>query len=45
MKKTYSLRLDEDLVQEIEKIAETENRNFSNMVETILKKEIFKRTK
>lgn len=31
-----SLRLKTDIISEIEKIAEKENRSFTNMVETIL---------
>ena len=35
-KKTYSFRLEETVVEKIRMYAQEENRNFSNMVETIL---------
>mgnify|MGYP000775869627 CR=1 FL=1 len=35
-KKTYSFRLDEELAEKIRSYARMENRNFSNMIETIL---------
>ncbi|MBQ1264722.1 MAG: ribbon-helix-helix protein, CopG family [Oscillospiraceae bacterium] len=37
-KKTVSVRLDEDLIAKIRTLAEKENRSFSNLVETVLKK-------
>ena len=37
-KKTYSFRLEDELVEALRKLAEKENRKLSNMVETILKK-------
>ncbi len=37
-KKTVSVRLDEDLIAKIRALAEKENRSFSNLVETVLKK-------
>ena len=37
-KKTYSFRLEDELVEELRKLAAQENRTLSNMVETILKK-------
>lgn len=35
-KKTYSFRLEEDLVEQLRIYAKEENRNLSNMIETIL---------
>ena len=37
-KKTYSFRLEDELVEALRQLAEMENRKLSNMVETILKK-------
>jgi len=37
-KKTYSFRLEDELVEALRQLAEKENRKLSNMVETILKK-------
>lgn len=37
-KKTISIRLDDEMIQELQLLAKKENRNFSNLVETILKK-------
>lgn len=34
-----TMRLDVEVIKKIEKLAERENRNFTNMVETILKNE------
>lgn len=34
-----SLRLDVEVIKKIDKLAKRENRNFTNMVETILKSE------
>ena len=42
-KKTYSFRLDEELAEKIRVYAQMENRNFSNMVETILLQSVAKR--
>lgn len=36
-KKVYSIRLEEELVEDLRKYAKLKNRNFSNLVETILK--------
>lgn len=36
--KAKTIRLDPSVIEKIEKLAEVENRNFSNMVETILLK-------
>ena len=35
-KKVYSFRFDEDMIDKLRVYAEAENRNLSNMVETIL---------
>lgn len=35
-KKTYSFRLEEDLVEQLRVYAKEEHRNLSNMIETIL---------
>ena len=35
-KKVYSFRLEEDLVEQLRVYAKEENRNLSNMIETIL---------
>lgn len=35
-KKTYSFRLEENLVEQLRVYAKEENRNLSNMIETIL---------
>lgn len=37
--KIKSMRLDAEVINKIELLAERENRNFTNMVETILKNE------
>lgn len=37
-KKTISIRLDDEMIRELQLLAKKENRNFSNLVETILKK-------
>jgi predicted transcriptional regulator len=37
-KKTKSIRLDEDLIEALEKIAGSENRSLSNLIETVLKR-------
>jgi len=39
-KKVYSVRLDEELLNELKTIAKDENRTLSNLVETVLKKYI-----
>lgn len=36
-KKVYSFRLDENLVNNLKIIAESQNRSLSNLIETILK--------
>lgn len=35
-KRTYSVRLDEQMVEKLRAYAKEENRNLSNMIETIL---------
>lgn len=40
MKKIISMRIDEDLYKQIKKLADLQNRNFSNFVETVLKEYI-----
>lgn len=40
-KKLVALRIDQDLYKKILQLAKDENRNFSNMTETILKKTIY----
>ena len=37
-KKVLSIRLDEEFIDELKKIAKSENRNLSNLIETVLKK-------
>ena len=37
-----TLRLKTEVVEKIQKLADLENRNFTNMVETILIREIYK---
>lgn len=44
-KKTYSVRLDEELAEKIKQYAAADNRNFTNMVETILMQYIAEREK
>lgn len=44
-KKTYSVRLEEELAEKIKRYGALENRNFTNMVETILQKYISEREK
>lgn len=44
-KKTYSVRLDEELAEKIRQYAASENRNFTNMVETILLQYVAEREK
>lgn len=36
--KLKTMRLQEDVVKKVEALAEKENRNFTNMVETLLKR-------
>jgi len=36
-KKVLSLRLDEEFIKELRKIAKEENRSLSNLIETVLK--------
>ncbi len=38
--KTKTLRLKESIIERIEEMAQEENRNFSNMVETLLMKAV-----
>lgn len=38
-KKTKTLRLEPNLIKKLEDLAEQENRNFNNLVETILMRE------
>lgn len=42
-KKVYSFRFDEDMIDKLRVYAEAENRNLSNMVETILLQYLSKR--
>ena len=42
-KKTYSFRLEENLVEQLRVYAKEENRNLSNMIETILLQYVSKR--
>ena len=42
-KKVYSFRFDEDMIDKLRFYAEAENRNLSNMVETILLQYLSKR--
>ncbi len=44
-KRTYSVRLNEDLAEKIREYGQLENRNFANMVETILLQYIADREK
>lgn len=44
-KKVYSLRLNEELAEKIRQYGQLENRNFANMVETILLNYIAEREK
>lgn len=44
-KKVYSLRLNEELAEKIRRYGQLENRNFANMVETILLNYIAEREK
>lgn len=44
-KKTYSMRIDSEVAEKVRQYALLENRNFSNMVETILLKYIAQREK
>ena len=44
-KRTYSVRLNEELAEKIRQYGLLENRNFANMVETILLKYIAEREK
>jgi len=39
-KKTVSIRLDDELIERLKQLAEKENRNLSNYIETVLKKYI-----
>ena len=42
-KKTYSFRLEENLVEQLRVYAKEENRNLSNMIETILLQDVSNR--
>ena len=44
-KKTYTFRLNEEVAEKIRMYGQMENRNFANMVETILKNYISEREK
>lgn len=44
-RKVYSLRLNEELAEKIRQYGQLENRNFANMVETILLQYIAEREK
>lgn len=37
MKEKYTFKLDPELIEDLRKIAEKENRAFNNLVETVLK--------
>lgn len=39
-KKTKTIRMQPDLIEDLEKLALQENRNFNNLVETILTKAV-----
>ena len=39
-KQVLSMRLDEDVIEELKRLAEQENRTLSNYIETLLKKHI-----
>jgi len=39
-KQVLSMRLDEELIEKLKKLAESENRTLSNYIETLLKKHI-----
>ena len=40
MKKLYSMYLDTDLIDKLDKIAEKENRSRSNLIETLIRDEV-----
>lgn len=44
-RKVYSLRLTEEIAEKVRMYGQMENRNFANMVETILKNYIMEREK
>ena len=44
-KQVLSMRLDEELIEKLRKLAESENRTLSNYIETLLKKHIDEKTK
>ncbi len=44
-RKVYSLRLNEELAEKIRQYGQLENRNFANMVETILLQYVAQREK
>lgn len=44
-KRTYSVRLNEEIAEKIRQYGQMENRNFANMVETILLQYIAEREK
>ncbi len=44
-KRVYSFRLSEQMVEELQKHAENENRSLSNLVETILKNYLKRKNK
>ncbi len=41
-KKVVSMRLDEQFIEELREIAETQNRSLSNLIETVLKEYVAK---
>ena len=41
-KKVVSMRLDEEFVEELREVAETQNRSLSNLIETVLKEYVAK---
>lgn len=41
-KKVVSMRLDEQFIEELREVAETQNRSLSNLIETVLKEYVAK---
>ena len=44
-KKVYSFRLDTDMVNQLQRYAEQENRTLSNLVQTVLKRYLMEKQK
>lgn len=44
-KKVYSFRLDTDMVNQLQRCAEQENRTLSNLVQTVLKRYLMEKQK